>query len=366
MFFSIRNNNLNLLIFVFSVFLFSNCSEQSSQFESHYYPEAEKHNIDSDQLIVAFENAKDIVDLQGLAVARNNVIVAEEYYNNADSDPDPNLHVMSVTKSISSTLIGIALDEGYIQSLNQTISFFLGEEVDTVNQELGQVTIQQLLTMMCGHNWHELGGESEFTDFVSAPDQLNYILDKPIINTPGTIFNYSDGAAHLISVIITKATGMNASTFANIYLFGPMGLGEKIWYSDKRRFTYGGVGLCIGIHDMIKIGYLYLNNGEFNGKQIVSSAWITNATGYHVSTNNVIPFLTDYGYYWWIGNAHGHDFICANGYGGQFIFIVKNLELVVCSRSNYRNINRSKADENWYNILNIIINQIFPAVNDNQ
>jgi CubicO group peptidase (beta-lactamase class C family) len=366
MFCPIIKKNLIVLILVFLIIPLPNCTEQSVQTETHPYPEAVKQNIDGDQLVIAFDNAENITDLRGLAVARNNVIVAEEYYNNADPGPDPNLHVMSVTKSISSTLIGIAVYEGFIQSVSQTVSDFLGAEVDTVNPALGQVTIRQLLTMTCGHDWHELGNESEFRAFANAPDQLNYILNKPIVNTPGTVFNYSDGAAHLISVIITKATGMDASAFADQYLFGPMGLGERIWYGDNRMFAYGGVGLCIGIHDMITIGYLYLNDGNFNGKQIVPSEWINTATSFQISTNNVIPFLTDYGYYWWLGSAHGHDFICANGYGGQFIFIVKELNLVVSSRSNYRNINRSKAAENWYNILDIIINHILPAVKDNK
>jgi len=220
--------------------------------------------------------------------------------------------------------------------------------------------------MTCGQDWHELGSDSEFSDFANAPDQVNYILDKPIVNTPGTVFNYSDGAAHLISVILTKATGIDASAFADEHLFGPMGLGERTWYGDNRMFAYGGVGLCIGIHDMIKIGYLYLNGGILNGSQIVSSEWINTSTSFHISTNNVIPFLKDYGYYWWLGSANGHNFICANGYGGQFIFIVEELNLVVCSRSNYRGIDRNQAGENWYNILNVIINHILPAVKETQ
>ena len=164
--------------------------------------------------------------------------------------------------------------------------------------------------------------------------------------------------------MITKATGMDASAFADKYLFDPMDLGDRIWYEDNRMFAYGGVGLCIGIHDMIKIGFLYLSEGYFNDQQIVSSEWINTATSLHISTNDIIPFLSDYGYYWWLGSAHGFDFICANGYGGQFILVVKDLNLVVCSRTNYRNLDSAKAGENWYNILNIIINQVLPAVRE--
>ncbi|TFH01335.1 MAG: class C beta-lactamase-related serine hydrolase [Calditrichales bacterium] len=359
----IKNNRI-IFLFIFLIAVLAGCRDGALQTETHPFPQADSQNIDGEQLVRAFNNAETIDALQGLAVARNNVLVAERYYHNANPEADPNIHVMSVTKSISATLVGIAIDKGFIQSVEQTVSDFLGAEVDTVNPALGQVTIHQLLTMTCGHDWHEIGSESEFMDFFTAPDQLNYILNKPIVNPPGTVFNYSDGAAHLISVILSKATGMDASAFANQYLFGPMGLGERIWYKDKRLFAYGGVGLCIGNLDMIKIGFLYLNQGYFNGKQIVPSAWIQRATGFQMATHYIIPFLTDYGYYWWLGNAHGHDFICANGYGGQFIFIVKDLNLVVSSRTDYRGITRAKANENWYNVLTIIINQILPAVRE--
>lgn len=356
--------NLTFYFFVFILILIYSCSNPSVKNEQKSYPEAEKQNIDSNQLVIAFTNAEKIEDLQGLAVARNNVIVAEEYYNDAGPEPDPELHVMSVTKSISATLIGIAIDKGYIANVDQTVSDFIGEDVDLKNPDLGKVTIHQLLTMTCGHNWHEIGTYSEFSNFANAPDQLNYIIDKPIVNTPGTIFNYSDGGAHLISAIIQEATGMNTSLFADLFLFRPMDLDERIWYEDNRGIPYGGVGLCIGIHDMINIGYLYLNNGIYNGNQIVPAKWIEEATRFRISTNNAVPFLRDYGYFWWLSSAHGHDFICANGYGGQFILVAKSLNLVIVSRSNHRNISRDKAGNNWYNILNIIVNQILPAVRE--
>lgn len=329
-----------------------------------HYPEAERQNIDVERLSRAFNNAAQIKDLQGLALARNGVIVAEEYYNDADGGPDLNLHVMSVTKSITSALVGIAIEKGFIESVDQTISDFLGDEVDTVNPDLGEVTLHQLLTMSCGHDWHELGGDSEFGAFASAPDQLNYVLTKPVVHTPGTIFNYSDGAAHLVSAVLKKAAGMETSAFADKYLFEPMGLGERSWYGDNRLVAYGGVGLCIGIHDMLKIGFMYLNGGYYNNRQIVPAGWIEKATSFQISSNGEIPFLVDYGYYWWLGKAHGHDFICANGYGGQFILIVKDLDLVICSRTNYRHIDRTQAGQNWYNILDIIINQLLPAANE--
>ena len=351
-----------ILLTLVSVSCIPGCKKDTNSVENDHFWKAEKHNIDVEQLAQAFENASQIEDLQGLVVARNGEIVAEKYFNSAGPDPDPNLHVMSVTKSITATLVGIAIERGFIESVDQEVSEFLPDESEIFNPALGQVSIRNLLTMTCGHEWHEIGSPSEFMDFVNAPNQVEYVFQKPIINTPGTVFNYSDGGAHLVSVILTKATGMSTSEFANTYLFEPMGIGDKIWYTDKQDYNYGGVRLCIGNHDMIKIGFLYLNNGFYNMQQIVSSAWIDTVTSFKISTNNIIPFLSDYGYFWWLGNAHDYDFFCANGYGGQFIFVVRDLDLVVSSRTSYR-VSESKAGENWYNVLNIIVNQILPAVN---
>lgn len=344
-------------LFILLLLVVSSCQD-------HLFPEAREQSFNEKKLEEAFIHARTIPDLQGLAVARNGIIVAEEYYGTSGAEPDSLLHVMSVTKSITATLIGIALEKGYLNSVDQQLVEFLGEEVDTLNPELGQVTIQQLMMMTAGQGWHELDGNSEFNAFATAPDQLNYILEKPVVYPVGTKFNYSDGAAHLVSVILSEATGMDASAFADAYLFGPMGMGERLWYGDNRGYAYGGVGLCIGIHDMLKIGDLYLNDGWYNDHQIVPAAWIQEATKFHINTNNVIPYLTDYGYFWWLGTASGHDFICANGYGGQFIFVMKDLNLVVCTRTNYRGLTQQKAGENWYTVLGIIINEIVPAVED--
>jgi CubicO group peptidase (beta-lactamase class C family) len=342
--------------------LYFGCETDTTPTQDYLFPLAEEQNIDSEQLKLAFNNARQIRDLQGLAIARNFIIVAEEYYNQAGTGPDSLIHVMSVTKSFSSTLIGIAIDKGIIQDVNQNVSLFLGAEVNNANPALGQVTIHQLLTMTCGHEWREIDEPSEFVNFVNADDQLTYIFRKPIVNTPRMVFDYSDGSAHLISAIITNATGQSAEQFANENLFGPMGLGPRKWTADNRGISYGSVRLHIGIHDMIKFGYLYLNEGTFNEIRIVSSDWIDTATTPYKLTNNVLPYLSHYGYYWWLGHVYNHDFFCAMGYGGQFVLVSKELNLVIAARCNWRGLSEQQASENWWAVFDIIINQILPAV----
>ncbi len=338
---------------VFSLLLFQSCQDDG--------PAGPGQKIDQQMLASAFEAAGKIADIRSLVVTQNHVLVAEEYFNGGSPEPDTLLHVMSVTKSITSTLIGIAIDQGFIQSVNQTLSDFLGAEVDAVNPALGRVTLHQLMTMTCGHDWREIDDGSEFLTWISSPDQLNYILNKPIVRTPGTYFDYSDGAAHLISAVLTKATGKSASEFANEYLLAPLGLESRYWYADNRGMSYGGVGLSIGAYDMIEFGSLYLNNGNLNGQQIVSSDWITSATTAHISTNSIIPNLDNYGYFWWLGKAHGREFILALGYGGQFILVCRELNLVVAATCNFRGVSEHQANQNWSDIYDIIINRILPV-----
>jgi len=344
-------------IIIFVALFCLSCSEDNSNITQ---TNVETPKFNSTKIAEAYQLISQVQGIRSLAISFESKIISEEYYNNTGPGPDSILDVRSVTKSILSTLVGIAFDKGYLDSLNQPIYEFIEPLVDTLNPEMGAITIRQLLTMTAGFDWHEIAEPSEFPQFVYAPDQLLYILGKPFIFTPGTVFDYSDGAAHLMSVVLAEATGMSASEFARINLFEPMGIGERFWYEDNRGYNYGGVGLCIGPHDMIKIGEMILQKGEYNGERIVSENCLNDATSIHISANNLLPYLTDYGFYWWKGSKNGYDFSMANGYGGQFILIVPNLELVVVATCEFRGLSQISG-QNWSSIINIIMNNVLSA-----
>ena len=347
-----------LSLLTISFVLYNGCSESDDPF-----PNATSQNINSHQLAEAYEIARNIDGMRSLLLERNEVLVSEEYFNGVG--PDDVYDVRSVTKSFTSALIGIAIEKGFIQSVDETIAdYFTNVEVDSLPERKGNITIRQLLTMTCGMEWHELGGYSEFSQWVNSPDQINYIIAKPFTSVPGTHFNYSDGAAHLTSVILEEAVGMGTVDFANQYLFNPLGLGEKTWWADNRGYNYGGVGLCVTPRDMIKFGRLYLNHGVYNGQQIIPVSWVNESTQTHISTNNVVPYGSSYGYYWWIANERGHYIFYATGYGGQFIFCVPDLNLVTVATCNWQNTG-VHADEHWYAIIQMFMNNILPAVNPN-
>ncbi|MGD8306722.1 MAG: serine hydrolase [Ignavibacteria bacterium] len=338
-----------LVLFIFlSVFLIS-CSESGPT----------QPPVNFDQLNEAYDIARQMQEIRSLVVEQSGSIIAEEYFNGYDPQ---DLHdVRSVTKSFSSALIGIAIDKGFIESVSQTLSDYLNPAENYLEDGRGDISIHQLLTMTAGLEWFELGGNSEFNQWVTSPDQINYYLNKPFVSPPGTQFNYSDGAAHMVSVIVKEATGMSASDFADQYLFQPLGITIRPWLADNRGYNYGGVGLKITPEDMLKFGRLYLQNGVYNGQRIISSSWIELSTQNHIETNNVVPFGQNYGYYWWLTHEHSLDIYFAMGYGGQFLILVPERDTIIVATCRWWNTG-GRADENWYQIISLIMNYIIPTL----
>ncbi len=161
----------------------------------------------------------------------------------------------------------------------------------------------------------------------ASPDAVQYVLDLPVIREPGTGFEYTNGVSHLLSAIVTETTGMSASEFAEEHLFTPLGISGFMWENDSHGRNWGYAGLYLTPHDMAKIGYLFLNEGVWDGEQIVSSEWVEEATSKHVDAT----IMPGYGYQWWVSPT---GFYSAVGYMGQFIHVVPDLDLVVVTTSS--------------------------------
>jgi hypothetical protein len=358
--FSDYGNPLLLLILGIGI-LFSSCEKNPEAIVVSPYPLADEKNIDGERLAEAFNTVRQIPQMKAFLVARNGMIVAEESFN--DFQPGSLHDVRSVTKSITSILIGIAIQLGFISSVDQPIADYLEPLVEIFPEEQRAITIRHLLTMSGGYDWAEFGDWSEYSHWNNAPNQLEYILNKPVIHSPGTIFNYNDGASHLLSLIITQASGMNTHEFAKQYLFTPLEIEGTVWLADNQGYSKGCVGLQLSPQDMFKLGQLYLQGGEFNGVQIVSSEWVVESTRPQISTYGVIPYGANYGYLWWNDNIRGYQTYLAMGYGGQFIFCVPRLNLVVVSQCIW-NVGDQQAGMNWMAIIDVIVNQILPAVRE--
>lgn len=324
------------------------------------FPLASAYNIDEDMLTRAFDKIQEVDGIASLVVCRNGVIVAEEYYNGYRCDSIKN--VMSVTKTVTSLLLGLALDKGYIEDIYDPISKYLTGIVTFPDEDKANITIKQMLTMTFGHAWNGTKPESLYSTWASTDDHLQYIIDLPLSWPPGTVFNYSDGASHLLSVIITEATGTNTFDFALQYLFQPLGIVDAVWPADDKGYPNGAASLKISPHDMVKIGNLILNGGFYNGTQLVSESWIEAMTTPQINTNNDVWYGPEYGYQLWINTTVTHTCYFAMGWGGQFIFMVPDHNLVVTASCQTADLTWQQAGENWTGVIQTIVNDLFPAV----
>ena len=352
-------HSLNLLILFIITFLFS-CDKQETE---NRFPLADQYNIDGKQLTLAFDKMKTVEGSLCLIVCREGTIVAEEYSYYNDYGPDSIKNVMSVTKTFTGVLTGLAIEEGFIESVNDPIDKYLTGIVTFTDDIKPQITIDQLLKMTFGHAWNGTKTTSLFEEcFFDSEDNLQYIIDLPLVTTPGTVFNYSDGASHLLSAIITEATGMNTLDFAKETLFDPLGITQFSWSIDDRGYPLGAAYLRIKPRDMVKFGNLILNKGKYNEIQVVPETWINEMTTTKISTNNDVLYGPEYGYQIWLGNVSGHSYYMAMGWGGQFIFIVPDQDLVVTATCWTSDLTYVQAGEHWTSIITIIVEDIFPAV----
>jgi CubicO group peptidase (beta-lactamase class C family) len=337
--------NYGRIIFLLSLLITYSCTNSTEQVS----------DINTQQIDEAFSDAQHIPGLKSLIVNQRGNILKEQYFGSAVSEQEFDIH--SVTKSITSILIGIAIDKGYIQSVDQKINEFIAPPVATVPSDKSGITIRHLLTMTGGFP----GDESAGSD--TTGDEVSYILNVPLIHQPGEQFRYDSRAYHLLSVILTSATGMSTKTFAAQYLFSPLGIGNKTWMTDSRGYFIGSSGLFLTGRDMVKIGELLLNEGMYNGTRVVASNWTAQLKQVKVSTLNGGGYATGYSFGFWIGDYYNRNYSFAMGWGGQFIFVVPSLNLVITAASNPVGVSDAVAAQYTGNIIDLIMTRILTAFN---
>jgi CubicO group peptidase (beta-lactamase class C family) len=320
--------------------------------------EPNKPNDPAGALEDVFALARQNTNLLCLIVYKDDHILKEQYFRSTDSSSPHD--VRSVTKSIMSTLIGIAIDKRFIASEDQKIGDYIRPLVGTLDSSLANITIRNVLTMSTGLSGNDLPDVTEYDNWYNASNQLRYTINKPLMYQPGQVFGYNTGASHLTSVILTQAAGMSTFQFARQYLFGPLGISDHSWQQDKQGFYNGGAGLSLTPHDMLKIGRLYLQKGMYNGFRVVSEEWIEKASTFKITTNGAQPFGPSYGFFWWVSGAVSHRYFFANGYGGQFIVVVPDLNLVVVAANTWSNVSIDTASRQWYSTIDLIMNRIIP------
>ncbi|MBN2485214.1 MAG: serine hydrolase [Bacteroidales bacterium] len=296
---------------------------------------------------------EDFGSINSLIIIHQDNLIYEKYYG-VWSRSD--LHyIASDTKSVASLLVGISKDKGKITSLDEKIyTIFSDYSIENLDERKKSISIEHLLTMSAGFEWDEWIPYSDpnnsNTQLKQSDDMIQYTINRPMANNPGTQFVYNSGASILLGGIIQRKTGKSVINFAIENLFNPLDISTFRWDS-KNGITDCGGGLYMRPIDMAKIGYLVLNKGNWNNQQLISEEWLK------ASFENNIPAVNqfNYGFQWWnfetaldlikdIGHASGH--------GDQYIFVIEELEMViVLTGENYDNEKKFSAYDLLFEIL---------------
>lgn len=269
----------------------------------------------------------EIGSVQSLQVEKGGEMLFEEYLGSMNGSR--NVNIKSASKSVLSLLVGIAIDEGYLEGTDQTIDTFFPDYFEAnPNPEKEAITIKDLLTMRSGL---ETTSFQNYGRWVVSNNWIWFTLNQPMEEERGGRMVYSTGTSHLLSVIITRASGMSTRAFANRYLFGPMDIRVGGWDRDPQGYYMGGNNMALSPNDLLKIGRMMMDLGEYNGEQIVSAEWILDSVKKY-TRSNFNPY--DYGYMWWRRSVGNYEAVFAWGHGGQYILMFPELDTAVSITSD--------------------------------
>jgi CubicO group peptidase (beta-lactamase class C family) len=292
----------------------------------------EMQGMDSAKLLIADEFIQNrLSDAFSLLVVKNGYLVFEKYYS--WGSPEKYAVVHSVTKSVTSALIGIALDKGYLKSVDQKLIEFFPEYItDDLDPRKKEISLKHLLTMSAGFRWNDRG--PVMGDWYTSSNWAKFTIQLPQENNPGEVFNYNSSTSHLLSIILSKSTKTSTLDFAKRNFFEPLGIQSAYWHQGPQGYYIGGFGLGLSARDLAKIGFLYLNNGYWNGQSIVSEYWVKESTDQKIqAVSHPIYGTFGYGYQWWVKKVDDCSSFRAWGRRGQFIVIVPELDLVIAVTS---------------------------------
>ncbi|HEY5047534.1 MAG TPA: serine hydrolase [Rhizomicrobium sp.] len=295
-------------------------------------PEAQ--GIDSGALAVTIDTLKaNHVPIHSLLVERNGYIVLDSYFFPFGANQPHD--VASITKSVTSTLVGIAMGDDASVELNSPIASLLPEQ-EIADPRKARITLAQLLGMTSGLDCSAQHGVSLLLQMEMSAHWTSYLLSRPLVAEPGSRFDYCAGNMQLVSASLTRATGESASELAHARLFAPLGITKVIWPADPDGNSHGFADLMLESRDLAKLGYLWLHQGRWEGRQIVPAAYLATALSPHA---NVQPGV-QYGYGMWLYPGHTPYDFEANGRGGQRITVIPQLNAVVVVTGGGMDANR--------------------------
>jgi CubicO group peptidase (beta-lactamase class C family) len=311
-------------------------------------PEAQ--GMDSKKLAEMLATIKEKnMNIHSFLVIRNGYLVSESYFRGYQQDTKHDMQ--SAGRSFTSTLVGIAIDKGYIDGVDhQVLEFFPERTFANLDAQKEAMTLEDVLTMRSGLEWQETPDTRNAQQ--RSPDWVQFLLDLPVVAPPGSQWSYCSGCSHILSAILQETTDMNPRDFAEQYFFKPLHISNVNWMVDPEGIPYGAGGFNLTPRDMAKLGYLFLRNGQWDGQQIVSSEWVKKATQRYAGVDEHFG----YGYHWFtVTSLGGYAGYAALGSGGQIILVVPELDLVI--------VTTARTEES---IFELIDQYVIPAVQKSQ
>jgi CubicO group peptidase (beta-lactamase class C family) len=291
--------------------------------------------------------------IHSILIVKDQRLVFEEYWTGTDRLPGSlapveresnreTLHyVASVSKSLTSALLGIALDQGLVGSVDEPLFSYFPEYDDLRNDGNAQLALEPLLSFSSGYDWNEFvygfddPRDSHYQMF-NSQDPVRYLLARPMVTAPGAEFHYNSGDTNLLGEVVRKSSGSrDLVEFAERHLFQPLGIESFSWitFPLAEQVTFASGGASLRPRDMAKFGALYLNGGRWGGEQIISPSWIEASTRMSVPLLGNYRTLYGYGYNWWLGRSQFRerrvDYFRASGWGGQNVYVIPELEMIL-------------------------------------
>lgn len=291
---------------------------------------------DLDPRLVAdlYEYAADLDRLYGLLVVKNGYLVAEEYFN--EGSMEQKARIQSATKSVTSALVGIALEQGCLTSVEQKMLDSFPEVAGQITDpRKEQITIRQMLQMRAGYPWEET--HQDLWEGLLSGHYPRLVEEFPLTGDPGTEFQYSNLTSNWLGIIVDRACGSHLKPYAEENLFSPMGIEPGEWGTDWDGHNNGCGDLHLRARDMARVGQLYLDDGQYQGSQIVPVDWVHESLRTYTKDawDNIGRFRhIGYGYHWWSATAGDQHVNFAWGHGGQLIVLVDELDMVVVTTAD--------------------------------
>lgn len=277
------------------------------------------------QLIAAGDYAAaNMTDITGIVVVRNNGLAYERYYGDRYG-VDDSINLRSITKCVTGTLVGMAIDDGVLSlssTIGETIPHLIPANADP---RTPSITIDNLLTMSSGWAWD---ASTDWPTLTAAPNWTELTLSLPVVYEPGTVYTYNTGGSHLLGVITETVVGEELSDFADRRLWEPLSIAKPKWRRSPEGVVSGGSGLRLSPRDTAKFGLLSLRNGQWGDQSLVSAGWFPEATRFHIYGD--ATGYSAYGLHWWVVDyENGFHAYFGLGYGSNYLYVVPAFDLVI-------------------------------------